>query len=663
MLRALLLSLALTLVALPVLAQATIPKEIANVPDQREPLFPDDERLAKIVRMRAKKWTLYQALYRIGETVEARIVPTRSLVDEPLMASVEAQTARELMDEIATLFGYTWRRTGKPGQWSYLLFQDLKSKQEEEDLRNGAERLVEAALRQEVEKRLQALKLPQDQLQERVRKSDERLKQALEGGLQGLASPGGQRAMMNDQVFRDAASPTGRIMLNLFSRLSPAQWDTLRDVGALYFSTRPESGETMLPQDLATRLGASKPGMALPRALFDAMGPQVTESFAKMEQAQEEAWNARTGIRVTVKMSLMLSESPIGMLTATPIPLGQEHPELFLISGLMVTTAPIHLQESMVDQEARNSALAAHPVLGKMAALKMPERKAQEGNPFLALLQGPTSGELLQIIGDAYHVNLIGDSYTRQALAITELKSGVEIPLYEALDGLAGLGREWEWDGNFVRFRSKTWAFDRRAEIPLRLTRSWIERRRQRGRLSLDDLANIAVSLRDEQLDGLILAIIEAGGDGSDFTSMIGLQTGRDVLRVYGSLIPPQRIALRRGDALPVARLFPYQQERVRALFAPKKNSIMGFMRSIKPPRSLELIAGSVLQMQGPNRPARNGQTPPPRKPNDPEIWRFEFLFPNGEKDQHMVFIPGPGGLPGLGGAPLPMPTAEGATQ
>ena len=43
---------------------------------------------------------------------------------------------REVMRQLSRPFGYTWLRSGKPGEYQYELAQDLKSQLLEEELRN-----------------------------------------------------------------------------------------------------------------------------------------------------------------------------------------------------------------------------------------------------------------------------------------------------------------------------------------------------------------------------------------------------------------------------------------------------------------------------------------------------------------------------------------------
>src|SRR5205823_65659 len=145
--------------------------------------------------------------------------------------------------------------------------------------------------------------------------------------------------------------------------------------------------------------------------------------------------------------------------------------------------------------------LAADPVVGKQAAFHLPPPpKAATIAGVPISIAGYSAGDLLPAIEKAYGVRLLGDAYMRQNLARTLPPTGDSVPLYKVLDGLAGKSRTWELDGGTVRLRCRTWAHDRRAEVPERFTRTWSATRDRKGSLSLDDMAQIALSLRDEQV-------------------------------------------------------------------------------------------------------------------------------------------------------------------
>src|SRR2546425_12827715 len=59
---------------------------------------------------------------------------------------------REGMRQLSRPFGYTWLRSGKPGEYRYELVQELRSQLLEEELRNRDRHAALLALEQELEK-------------------------------------------------------------------------------------------------------------------------------------------------------------------------------------------------------------------------------------------------------------------------------------------------------------------------------------------------------------------------------------------------------------------------------------------------------------------------------------------------------------------------------
>jgi hypothetical protein len=248
-----------------------------------------------------------------------------------------------------------------------------------------------------------------------------------------------------------------------------------------------------------------------------------------------------------------------------------------------------------------------------------------------------------------------------------------EIPLYRLLDTIAGTGREWVADGDTVRLRSLTWAHDRRGEIPVRYMRRWLVVRDKKGAFNLDDLAEIATLLRDEQVESLMFSAIEAGSN--DITDFIMVSANREPLRLWGKLLPAQRRALAAGTPVPVRSLFPYQQARVLNLYASRGNqSMFAIAMGTKPQRSPAQLAEGRITLQHRENPrvnvgvgvgpgaaavgqARASQAPPAGQPapggadggirpggqvmpgiNAPNaVYLLRIEFPDGQKDDYAI--------------------------
>jgi hypothetical protein len=191
----------------------------------------------------------------------------------------------------------------------------------------------------------------------------------------------------------------------------------------------------------------------------------------------------------------------------------------------------------------------------------------------------------------------------------------------------------------------------------------WLAARTRKGGFALEDLAEIAAVLRDEQVESLMYSALEAGTrELGDFIMVTG---NRDVLRLYGKLLPAQRQRLLAGEAIPAGALFPYQQALLVRLNGGQKGSMLAMAFGAKPQRTLEQLAQSALTMEvvQPPPPAAPGNgAPPPAAPaafgmmgGPGPVYTIRVSFPNGQRDEYRIPLsrPVPAAPPA---APQPAP-------
>jgi hypothetical protein len=605
--------------------------------------FAKDARLNKAVSVHWKKAALNDALREVSQATGVRLVCDRGLVDEPVMAAAKEIPARQLLEQLATLLHYTWLRSGgTPEAPSYLLIQDRAQKQEEQDEIDRGERLVLEALSKELERYRRLSKLPPEQLQKEQEKADQELTSALAGGISSLVSlgsnPAGAKRIQEGQAVRAVGTPIGRAMLDLLEGLKPEQWRQLREEEVLVFSTHPGDGEQPLPAVLRDQLKAAKPQIPFPKAFLSAIAPQAEQGLGQVEQMMQDQWSQASDYRVTVSLSLTLGGAPVGMLRAAPEPVGaQAIGPVFALSGLMVTGSPRLAEEPQEDPAEREKRLAADPLLGKKAVLKLAPPPKREG--LLALLGNAyLVSEVLPALEEAFGVQLLADGYTRQALSVIPAPGMAEMPLYKVLDQLAGMGRQWERDGDLIRLKSRTWAQDRRGEIPQRLMQRWEALRKQQGGLTLDNLAEIAGALRDTQVETLMYAAMELGSDSFlDYTTASG---SAGILRLYNKLNLVQRRTLQAGRPLPVRGMLPQQQALLVGLNRAQNRSFFSFATGAKPHRRPDQLANAVLTLESvqlPPMPRRENPLPFPIPTASGPVYTFHLAFPDGQKDDFTV--------------------------
>jgi len=638
---------------------------------ERPSPFAGDARLQKTVTVRWKKATLYDALKTVEQMTGVHLTPERSLVDEPIMASAANVPARALLEQVAKLLHFTWARSGGTADAPhYLLYRDQRAMQEEEDEINGARRAVLEALQKEIDRHRQIAKMPPDQLQNAVRKADEDTMAMFSGGnfASMASSQAAAQKFQQGQAVRTVASPIGRALLDFLDSFPSGTWNAMQSEDPLIFSTNPKAGEERLPQSVGDRLAGGTPGWPFPKGMFKAFGPQVEDGIAKAEEAMAKQWTGAPGFKVTVHLTLNTASQPIGMLRVNPEPLGEgTSSPLFAMTGLNLIGAPGLLTPPTEDPEEREKRLAADPFLGRKAVLKLPPLPpAPPAGPFAILGQSHRVAEILPNVEDAFKVRIVGDAYNRMAMSLLPNPGEAPIALYKVLDQMAGLGRAWERDGDVIRLRSKTWAHDRRGEIPSRYMRRWIAIREKKGGFTLDDIAEMASLLRDEQVDSLLYSAMEEGMP-QGFEDFFMVSANKQPLRFYGKLLPAQRRQLLAGKALPVRSLFAYQQQALMGMNREQNRSMFSFAFGTKPARRPDQLAAAVVSVEHKQAgdagkvavlsPGRGSAVVEPGG-----VYVLRVAFPDGQKDEFTIPLSRPAGKPASLAVPeAPKPPAPAA--
>lgn len=600
---------------LPLLAAALA--GAAGTPDGRagptvEPAPPvpaalqHDPRLEAKVTLRVVRRPLSEVLAAVGKAAEVTVRAAVPVADEPAIAWLTDRPAREVMQHLALLFNYRWMRTGEHGKWRYELFQDQQAKAEEEALRGGAEkRALEDVLRR-VRLDLSLLsRSPEDLLQqseqarERVRRfyaPQERMNADQLRALQQSEEYQRQASRMREQGEMAAAcmrmaQPVPRVLARIAAGLTREQWQLLLDEELISFSTQSEPGTFRLSSSLASELRAARPSMAEARL---GAPPEEQRGLDEVERDFQQPWEQAQAIRVEFSLERRVAEGAARACWAAQPTLllpdrsqarahsyygGWRH-EVNELSPVPGDRGPVELgQPDRIPPE-----WASDPQLGMKRLLDL----ETPPDPWAVHFQAyDTDGkslwlpkrwvrDLLPQIARTYDLNLVADAYLQDGMGNTRRPTTAgEEPLYRALNSRVLRTSRWSRRGEIFHVRSYTWYVERAAQIPQRVAQRWASHFRRRPQLSLDMAAELALSLKDEQLERFDQAMREQGVwigrpfahfiTGSDAVPGSGFSAGqRAMLRAYGSMTAAQRQALQRGASIPYPSLSPTARRWVR---------------------------------------------------------------------------------------------------
>jgi hypothetical protein len=175
------------------------------------------------------------------------------------------------------------------------------------------------------------------------------------------------------------------------------------------------------------------------------------------------------------------------------------------------------------------------------------------------MMEAGSLHEILAAVAESAGIHLVADAYRSEQSSLPSLLMGEERSLYETLSRYVAPYGGWRREGEFFRVRRHRWYHLRQREIPDRIVRQWAARLRKADRLTLEDAATVALSLRDEQLTQFEEAMGEAGvllDLGFEEEGPVAARK-RSVLRAYGSLLERQRRLLDAGGSVSIAAMPP----------------------------------------------------------------------------------------------------------
>ncbi|MFN3649635.1 MAG: hypothetical protein ACK47B_08635 [Armatimonadota bacterium] len=409
--------------------------------------LPTDPKLAERITLRLRKAPLSRVLKEVSRETGAALSASAEVADEPAMLYVTDRPASEVLRQLALLFNYRWARRRINGAPTWQLYQDLKSRKEEEALRDGG--------------RARALAALQSSLGEELRKT--------------LEDP----------------FPHRRSLLLAASLLRREHWQALAEGELLYFSSPSEPGSLPLAPEIAAGL---RPGFYGENAVVrPTVGWRIRISLDLEPRGGQ--WTAT----LRAQASTIAAEGSTG-----PTPSGVSDLHLHGSDDPAVAERPLP-----GGAESHANSWREHQLLGRV--LPAEELKLKSGavlQPFDTAFDLAERGRIDVIAAAYHHPSTLGSSPappSEQAL-YAELQSwrfwSYRWRTSDAMDAGAA---------PFLLLRSRSWFLIRESEVPERVIQQWAGHLASRQSVSLDDATALALALNDGQLRQLPLRLDEEG--------------------------------------------------------------------------------------------------------------------------------------------------------
>lgn len=498
---------------------------------------------------------------KIAADTGVSLVAARAVADEPVAVVVRELPASQVLEEVADLLGYSWRRTSHEGAGRYEIYQDLASKVREEALRQAALAEVEQRLRQELTALVEAASLPEERFLE-LRRTAEQAGPKIE-----------QMPKQRRQLLRATLplySPVQRAIVRFLGGLSPQHWAALRERGTLAFFTEAQTGELSLPIETARILNAFRPSMdSRMRRIINENDAAGKDWLAKELQRDDTLWTTAARYRVVLRLQTGSRPYRTGgslSLNIRALPVHGKVPpgDAYFVGdagcGLTISAGSGTTNEDVEPTPEQLTLMEKDPVLSKKRVFS-PKAKSR---PSPGWPEGATLWrwpELLPELALTYGVHFIADSYwNAPSIPVGRFSTREPTALFSLIRRLSSSHYHWDRRQRLIRLRSRTWFLDRPREIPLRLVLRWKDLYVRHGALPLDEYAGNVVSLSDDQLESL-------GGLGhegvfpAEMHDLHKAERRRHVLRLYALLTPGQRQMLSQGRRLALADMTPRQHE------------------------------------------------------------------------------------------------------
>jgi hypothetical protein len=471
-------------------------------PARPEP-FADDACLDTKVSLTVWAEPLEDLLGRVSRESGVQLLfEGRDVGDQRVNIVVRDQPLRRLQRLLAEDLDLYWRRERRRSTYRYVLFQDVRSGKQEQQLLSRARDQFEEGVRRLVA----SLQLTPDQV--------ETLRAQNAGWARRLTDPARRQAV------------------ELLSRLGPPRWDRLMETGRVEMPF-----ESLSPAD-------------------QERVRQYVEVSNEQRDRDDEAGGTPGGSHIG---DVTAPGGKVAINVFGGVPAGPDSTLDFGIYPAHGNIGGHGLGLGFTDDERRALREAFAPP-GFEAEKRNPPADGgprvtvtwkEQPSRWEKVLEAAVEGAKLQVVSDAYLYQ-----WWEENMDLPEASTLRDRPLAEVLDQIsAPFFRAWRRDGDVYLFRDRNWFLEKQHNVPERDLRRWRGHLQALGRLELEDLVDLAL-LTWRQLRMV-------GQERSD--ARVGIPTeiisGHGaVLRLYAALNPFQRARLE-TTGVPVGELNAQQGE------------------------------------------------------------------------------------------------------
>lgn len=439
--------------------------------------LPNDPRLEKLVSLQIEKTKLPDVLAEVSKQTDVSISvdPSKrfwAVRQRKLTLFVKDMPLKEFIRQLEQLLDYNIRYTGKPDEYGYIVWQDLRGRRAESDLAKAhaesAERYRQRVIDGAIEDASRALRLSSDEI-DKVRKTD-------------------------PLVAYLASDPRGRSYATIISSLPRENFDQMAN------GNRCNIKLDQLSPEAQTAV----------KTIFDISKPDA-----------EKIWKDELdGCSPSGIVLYPNSYEDDASITDTTFFLGVLASPDGTGGGLQMDTFTICADDSdpylmkYTPGTVNYTELNARSQRSQLVNAKNEVKDSRQLDPELQREivfnpeyndHGPNYLNIsLKKLAESSGLNVMYEHFN--APSYYNPQSDMPQKIIDALYRVTSANRSVEWvrDGNTLRFRRDDWAEKRSSEIPDEWIASWRNSVETKLELDIDDLADIASKLSDDQIKCLL---------------------------------------------------------------------------------------------------------------------------------------------------------------
>lgn len=450
---------------------------------------------------------------------------------------------RTLLDEISELLGYHVSRSGKEGEWTYLYWQDLKSRILEREIRAAGKKVAAEHIRKmrgedTIAAAENALKLSPEGAMKK-RKTD-----PMTAYLGGTKSG---RGIANLLSYINRAFPIecdlmlrGKAVSIPISGFPPAMQQAITDalsggLAAVIHDPDLDLANLVLNKIVITPIDEIHDTEALMMGVGGFMGFAGNPGNRDMKDLFPLCSSDS-------KMSKLIAEALISLEEGKDY--NQSMEQLY-----KTMEAPGFLAESIARESKTEKNPPTDPELTREVELGQVSTAQWE---FRNELQDKAEdvAAWMEELSKTFERPIVLESFNLLPTPGLHVKPGKQ-PLYKILIGLEKAGYTWEYEEGMFRIRPQDWVLLRSYQIPESFVAYYEKLLEKQGSFALDDLISANASLTDDQadhyyeeLDSVLVPTLHVPD-----------HKGRMFLRLYGLLSSQQRKMLATKEDIPFGSL------------------------------------------------------------------------------------------------------------